>query len=300
MPSSRRADVHVEHFVSDGHPRVHYRGRIDPDAALAYALATNDPNAAYVTGDAVPPVLTASLIAADLMAAEGYDAVMAAIEGMTGGVHGQHDLRLHRPLRKGMDLRWTAHVHAARQTAAGVLVTVRARFTDAGGAPLAEHLWSSLYLDGTLDEFGPDIPDHRMPPRSGLQLLGRHAFEIAPDQGFRFAGASGDRVGHSVDDEVARAEGFPGKILQGLCTLSMCTGAVVKIGAGGDPDRVRRFAGRFSAPLFPRQTLLVDVYDAGTTDDGATVLAFEASAGERPVVTHGRAELFPAGELSLA
>ncbi len=137
-----------------------------------------------------------------------------------------------------------------------------------------------------------------MPPPAARRLLGSHAFEIAPDQGFRFAGASGDRVGHSVDDEMARREGFPGKILQGLCTLSMCSGAVVEIGAAGDPDRVRRFAGRFSAPVFPRQTLVVDVYDAGTTDDGAAVLAFEASASGRPAVTHGRAELFPANQFS--
>jgi acyl dehydratase len=298
MPvSGRRADVLEEEPVTEGRVTTYHRGRIDADAAIAYALATNDPNDAYVTGEAVPLVLTASLIGEDLLGADDYDTVFASIRGMTGGVHGQHDLRIHRPLRKGMDLRWTSRVHTARQTAAGVLVTVRAQLRDLDGRLLAEHLWSSLYLGGTLDEFGPDIPDHRLPPRSTLRPLGSHSFAVTPDQGFRFAGASGDRVGHSVDDEAARAEGFPGKILQGLCTLSMCSGAVVKIGAGGDPDRVRRFAGRFSSPVFPRETLVVDVYAAGPTDDGAPVLAFEASAGGRPVVTHGRAELFPAEDL---
>ena len=84
------------------------------------------------------------------------------------------------------------------------------------------------------------------------------------------------------------------RFVQGLCTLSMCGGAVVKLAAGGDPDRVRRFAGRFSAPLFPRQTLVVDVYDAGTDERGNEVIAYEASADGTPVVRHGRAELSPA------
>ena len=28
-----------------------HRGRVDPDAAIAYALATNDPNERYLRGD---------------------------------------------------------------------------------------------------------------------------------------------------------------------------------------------------------------------------------------------------------
>jgi acyl dehydratase len=271
-----------------------HRGWIDADAALAYALATNDPNDVYLHGDAVPPLFTASLLRESLAQSLGGDAMRHVIRGAYGGVHGQHDVHLFRPLRTGMTIEWTASIHTARQTTAGVLVTNRIMVCDLQREPLAAHFWSSLQLGGVIDaEIGPDIPDHSFPPDARARPLGRHVFEVAADQGFRFAGASGDRVAHSIDDEAARQEGFPGKILQGLCTLSMCSGAVVKLGADGDPDRVRRVAGRFSAPMFPRRKLVVDVFDAGTTAEGARAVAFEATSDGRLVVKHGRAELAP-------
>jgi acyl dehydratase len=266
--------------------------RIDADAVIAYALATNDPNGAYLGGGAVPPLFTASLLRETILDGDGAEAVRDAIRGTWGGVHGQHDVHLFRPLRPEMGIRWTTSLYAARQTTAGVLVTTRIAVCDREGEPLAAHFWSSLFLGGIIDaDVGPDLPDHTFPADGRQHPLGRHVFEVAPDQGFRFAGASGDRVAHSIDDEAARQEGFPGKILQGLCTLSMCSGAVVLLGAGGEPDRVRRFAGRFSAPVFPRQELVVEVFDAGATDDGGRVLVFEAAADGVPVVRHGRAEL---------
>ena len=39
-----------------------YTGRIDDDAAIAYALATNDPNPIYEAGGAVPPLYMVSLL----------------------------------------------------------------------------------------------------------------------------------------------------------------------------------------------------------------------------------------------
>jgi acyl dehydratase len=276
------------HFWSS----LHIGGIIDADAAVAYALATNDPNDVYLRSDAVPPLFTASLLRDRLADAEGGDVVLSAIRDARGGVHGQHDVHVFRPLRRGMAVQWTTSMHAAKQTAAGVLVTTRTMMCDPQREPLAAHFWSSLHIGGIIDaDVGPDIPDHTFPLHARQRPVGSQIVDIAADQGFRFAGASGDRVAHSIDDEAARQEGYPGKILQGLCTLSMCCGAVVKLGAEGDPDRVRRFAGRFSAPMFPRAKLVVDVFDAGTTDDGARVLVFEAMADGVPVVKHGRAEL---------
>jgi acyl dehydratase len=271
-----------------------HRGRIDADAALAYALATSDPNDVYWRGDAVPPLFTASLLRERLADAEGGDVVLNAIRDARGGVHGQHDLHVFGPIRRGMAVQWSTSMHAAKQTTAGVLVTTRTMVCDPQRQPLVAHFWSSLHIGGIIDaDVGPEIPDHTFPLHARQRLVGSHVFDIAADQGFRFAGASGDRVAHSIDDEAARQEGYPRKILQGLCTLSMCCGAVVKLGAEGDPNRVRRFAGRFSAPTFPRTKLVVDVFDAGNTDDGARVLVFEATADGVPVVTHGRAELLP-------
>jgi hypothetical protein len=67
----------------------------------------------------------------------------------------------------------------------------------------------------------------------------------------------------------------------------------VKLACDGDPGRLRRIAGRFSAPTFPGHALDVDVYDAGVGDDGTRSFAFEAVQSGVTVVKHGRAEVRP-------
>jgi acyl dehydratase len=94
-----------------------------------------------------------------------------------------------------------------------------------------------------------------------------------------------------MDDEIAREQGYPSKILQGMCTFALCSRAVVGIGASGDPRRLRRLAGRFSAPAFPRHDLDVEVYDAGAVGGGRRALAFEATQEGVTIIKHGRAEL---------
>jgi len=274
-------------------PQRHH-GRIDPDAAIAFALATNDPNEAYQRGEAVPPLYTAALIQPGFASGSEENEPPVAIHGSRGGVHAQQDVRFFGPVRPGDRIQWELHKHSARQTPAGVLVTHRIRVWDDQERPLVEHLWSSMHIGGTVEaDVGPPLEDHTFPEAARARPLGGARVPVALDQSFRYGGVSGDRNPHSIDDEAARREGYPGKILQGLCTLAMCSGVVVAKAAGGHPERLRRFAGRFTAPVLLRQELVVELYDAGRADDGARVVAFEATAGGTVVVKHGRAEVQP-------
>jgi acyl dehydratase len=302
--------VGVEHAVVDGYivdtvpgvsqPEIHigrtvgpFEGRIDPDAAQAYALATNDPNSVYAEGLAVPPLYTVSLALPALLEGTRDAADPGAIRGVRGGVHGEHDVFFHQPMQPGMSLRWTSVTHCATVTGAGVMVTQRIVLDD-GAVPVVEHLWSTLYLGGAIDTpLGPPLPDHTFPDDARARPLGSYDFDVTGDQTFRYAGASTDHGPVHIDDEAARRVGFPSKFLQGLCTLAMCSGAVVKLAAGGDPQFLRRLSGRFAAPVFPRSTLTVDVFDAGTSGDGERVAVFEAHSGGATVVKHGRAEFAP-------
>ena len=67
-----------------------YKGRVDADAAIAYALATNDPNEMCVRGQAVPPLFTVSFL---------LDAVHEAVQATStsGGIHGALELARHQP-----------------------------------------------------------------------------------------------------------------------------------------------------------------------------------------------------------
>jgi acyl dehydratase len=190
-----------------------------------------------------------------------------------------------------MGVRWRATTCGAKQTKGGVLVTQRILVTDSEGAPLVEHLWSNFHIGGTIDaDLGESIADHTFPEEARTRPVGSRTITVDRDQAFRYAGVSGDHAGHALDDETARQEGYPSKILQGMCTFGLCSGAVVDEGAGRNAIRLRRLAGRFSAPAFPGRDLVVNLYDAGRTSEGGHALAFEALQDNVVVIKHGLAE----------
>ena len=277
------------------HPGVRtetYEGRVDADAAIAYALATNDPNPVYPEGRAVPPMYTVSLILPAMGESGRLGVDPGAIKDVRGGVHGEHDVYFHAPIVPGSSVRWYSENHCAMQTPAGVLVSQRILVSDLEDRPLVEHFWTSMHIGGKIPaDVGPRLADHTFPPSARAHPIGAERFQVSGDQTFRYAGASTDHASIHVDDEAARRNGFPSKFLQGLCTFGMCSGAVVKHAAGGDPDRLHRLAGRFSSPVFPRNELLVELYDAGSTAEGRPAFAFEATSAGQTVIKNGWVEL---------
>jgi acyl dehydratase len=268
-----------------------YEGQVDPDAAYAFGMATNDPNPRYEDGRAVPPLVTSILVLDAEHESEEWSRQRQLIAGATGSVHGEHDVFYWSPVKPGMPLRWQAAPFGLEQRKSGVVAIQRILVTDLDGAPLVEHFWTSFYINGSVEaDFGSPAPDHVFPESSRGRPVGSRSVAVARDQAFRYAGVSGDRVGHAIDDEIARSEGYPGKILQGMCTFGLCSGAIVDIGCDGEVSRLRRLAGRFSAPAFPGKDLVVTAYDAGLTADGHRTLAFEAVQDGVTVVKHGRAE----------
>jgi acyl dehydratase len=269
-----------------------FRGRVDKDAVFAYARATNDLNPRYLNGEAVPPAFTATLIRSVLLSStltRGIDLV----EGARGGVHGQHDIHFHGTVEPGQEVQWEGALAGLKQNRGGVLLIRRIIVSDMTNNPLVEHLWSDFLIGATIRGEYVDfaLPDHSFPESARDRPLGSRVVPVDRDQAFRYAGVSSDHAPHAMDDEVARQEGHPGKILQGLCTFALCCGAVVDAGAGGEPGRLQRIAGRFSAPAFPSRDLVVRLYDAGVTADGARSLAFEALQDGVAVINHGRAEV---------
>lgn len=98
---------------------------------------------------------------------------------------------------------------------------------------------------------------------------------------------SGDHYELHVEPDFARAAGFDGPILHGLATYGIACHAVVATCCHHDPDRIARFHGRFTAPVYPGETLRTHVWR-----DGA-VAWYETRAAERDVTVlgNGRADL---------
>ena len=270
-----------------------FRGRIDADAVFAYPRATNDLNPRYLTGNAVPIAFTATLVRSLMPWSAFTPDPMGFVEGARGGVHGQHDIHLHGQVTQGQEVQWTGEIAGLKQNRGGVLVTRRIVVSAMNGSPLVEHLWTDFLLGAALrgDHAGWTLPDHLFPEEARDRPFASKVVPVDRDQGFRYAGVSSDHAPHAMSDAVAREEGYPEKILQGMCTFGLCCGAVVDAGADGEPGRIRRVAGRFSAPAFPNRDLDVQLYDAGLTPDGARSLAFEVLQEGVAVITHGRAEV---------
>jgi acyl dehydratase len=69
-----------------------------------------------------------------------------------------------------------------------------------------------------------------------------------------YADASGDRNPLHLDDDAARAAGFPGVIAHGMFTMGLLASAVTAW--VGDPGAIRRMRVAFRAPVRPGDTII--------------------------------------------
>ncbi|QHE83704.1 MaoC/PaaZ C-terminal domain-containing protein [Hydrogenophaga sp. BPS33] len=94
-----------------------------------------------------------------------------------------------------------------------------------------------------------------------------------------------------VDPAVARSVGFERPILHGLASYGMACRAVLRHFAGDDPARLVEFDTRFSAVVYPGDTLQVEMWHDEGAEPGR--VRFRALAVERNqvVLSHGQALL---------
>ena len=269
-----------------------FSGRLDPERIASYATATNDETPAVRDGVAVPVTFPVILVF-DAQEAANRDVLAVVLEHARGGVHGEHDIVLHRPLVPGEAIETWSELSAVRTTRAGARVVLHLHQYDERGALVAEQWWTTLFL-GTdvLADVGPEPPGHTFPDAARRHPVGSATQWVGHDVAHRYAEVSGDWSPHHFDAEAARAAGFDDVFAHGLCTMAMATQSTVQLVADSDPRRVRRVAVRFASPMPLGADLTVDVFAAGLGS-----YAFEASC-RRPdgrasatVITHGRIEL---------
>jgi acyl dehydratase len=277
-------------FVALNEPAGPLVAYCDPDEMAAFALAVNDANPLYMDGSATPPTY-AVVPALPAMMALG-PLPPTAIVGAKGGVHGTHDLYIHKPIAAGTHLYSTSERCTVTATGAGMNVVTRITSRDEMGDVVVEQYWSSFMMgEVSGGSRGEAVADHTFPEEARARLIGTVSQRTTRDQTFRYAGASGDRSAMHVNDDVARTMGFPRKFNQGLCTLGVATGGLVQLTADGDPRRVHRIAVRFAAPAFPGDDIEVSAYEIGGGDGGLRCYAFEAVSAGRTVLRHGRVEV---------
>jgi acyl dehydratase len=265
-----------------------FPGHLAPEAIAAYAAATGDQTAAVLAGRAVPAVFPVILVFTPQEAARA-DVPEAVWQHVRGGVHGEHDIVLHRPLVPGERLNTSSWISAVRTSRAGTQVVMQFEQVDADGAVAVEQWWTMMLLglSGVAD-LGTMPADHRFPDDARARPLGSVSQHIDKRVAHRYAEVSGDWSAHHFDVDVARAAGFDFVFTHGLCTLAICTHRLLDLLGVDDPGRVARVAVRFASPTPLDEELTVNAYDIEQNS-----FAFEVTSRGVSTITHGRLELRP-------
>lgn len=203
-------------------------------------------------------------------------------------VHGEQRLELHQPLPAAATLAGEVRIADILDKGEGkgliVIQEILLRLEDSGER-LATVTGTGFYRgDGGRGGTGASAPPpHPLPDRAPDRTV-----EIAtrPDQALLYR-LSGDRNPLHSDPAFARAAGFERPILHGLCSYGIACRAVVQSYCADAPERVRRFDVRFSAPVFPGETIVTEMWRDGG------VISYRSRVKERDtiVLNNGRCEL---------
>ncbi len=180
-------------------------------------------------------------------------------------VHGEQGLELLRPMPSSGRFRSLTRITDIVDKGPGRGAIVYAASTlvdDQTGEPIAR-LWNSTVAraDGGFggDPTPPRTPNP-IPARAPDAVVELPTFPNAALL-YRFNGDLNPLHSHP---EAGRAAGFDRPILHGLCTYGIVAHAVLRQCCDNDPARLRRLDLRFSAPVFPGETIAVSLWQDGT------------------------------------
>lgn len=202
-------------------------------------------------------------------------------------VHGEQRLTLHRPLPESAQIVASERVTGAFDKGAGkgAVITTEKVIALKSGEKLCT-LGSTIFARGDGGFGGPatGAPEpHPIPERAPDMTV---EAETRQDQAFVYA-LSGDRNPLHRDPAFAKAAGFPRPIIHGLCTYGTACRAILQHVCDYDHTQIVGFDVRFSAPVFPGETILLDLWKDGN------VVSYRARLKEREatVLNNGKCTL---------
>ncbi len=203
-------------------------------------------------------------------------------------VNGEQGFILHRPLAgQGAVAGRTRMVEVIdKGRGKGALILTERKVTDKATGAVIATVTQTIFCRGDGGFGGPPRAapkPHPIPARAPDAVCD---FATRPEMALIYR-LSGDLNPLHAEPAAAKAAGFARPILHGLGTFGVCGHAVLKTMCAYDPARLVAFAGRFSAPVFPGETIRTEMWR-----DGA-VVSFRARVVERDVlaIDNGRAEV---------
>jgi acyl dehydratase len=218
--------------------------------------------------------------------------VLAKVGDVNWGrlVHGGQRVWLHRPLPASGELSVVGEVLDIQDKGEGknAIVTVGGTGTDPATGEVVVQTSSTLVIRGCGGFGGVSGQSPARVEYPDRDPDVRRAETTREDQALIYR-LSGDRNPlHSDPWFATEKAGFPKPILHGLCSYGFAGRALLHGLCDGDPARFGSMAARFSAPVFPGETLTTSVWRTG---DGVAAFRTEAAgpdgANRRVVLDDG-------------
>jgi acyl dehydratase len=194
-------------------------------------------------------------------------------------LHGEQALVLHKPLPATGTIVGRGRVTDILDKGAdkgAVMYSERTLFDKASGDKIATMTSTTMLRgDGGFGgKAGPQPEPHALPatpPELKVDI------KTAANAALIYR-LSGDRNPLHADPAVAAKGGFKAPILHGLCTYAVAGRAILKACCGNDPARLKSLQVRFSSPVYPGETIRVEIWP------GKGQASFRARVVERDVV----------------
>ncbi len=203
-------------------------------------------------------------------------------------LHGEQVFTIHRPLPIGVKLCGKTRIVGVddKGAAFGAFMFAQRDVVEAATGALVCTLEQTTLLRGDGGCGGRDPrprPMHRLPRREPDL---HQDLTVAREAALVYR-LSGDRNPLHADPAVARAVGFERPILHGMCTMGHAGHAVMAAVCDYDGSRIHSMQVRFTAPVYPGETLRTDMWIDGDE------VSLRTRALERDVVVlgNGRVEL---------
>jgi len=206
-------------------------------------------------------------------------------------VHGSMSIEILRPLPvetgKGWEMK--RRVSGVHENKSGIILEIELLLVDPEGKEYAKMITSSFNVGAkTSGPFskaltgppkGKPVPKDRKPDYVATE-------KTSPEQALIYR-LSGDYNPLHIDPSIGAKMSFGGVILHGLSTYGFAARAVLKEVGGNDPQALKAFAVRFTAPVRPGDTLETSIWEMGPGPNGTEIVAFSTKVVETGKVCLG-------------
>jgi len=199
-------------------------------------------------------------------------------------LHGEQSIILHKPLPAEGEIIGRSRITSIvdRGAGKGAMLYNERVVTDARTGEKLATLEGTTFARGDGGFGGPSgpirkpHPEPARPPDLSVDLATR------PEQAIVYR-LNGDHNPLHIDPEVAAKAGFQQPILHGLCTFGVVCHALVKALCCYDPARFGRMDLRFSAPVFPGETIRTEIWH----EEGGAAFRARVVERDKVVVSNG-------------